>query len=131
MSLNNPVWGEGFVPAYQMSATPYVTSSNVALGATKQINFNSVTKFFTIKNTGASSNVIAIAFSQNGLTAGASNYFPLSGSESFSGEIRTDRLFISGSVGASTTFSLIAGLTSIPSKNFLMLTASNGFSGIG
>jgi hypothetical protein len=129
VSLNNPVWGEGYVPAYQMSATPYVTSSNVALGAIKQINFNSITKFVTIKNTGNIGSSIALGFTQNGFASG--NYFPITGSETFSAEIRTDRVFISGSVGSLTTFSIVAGLTSIPAKSFLVLTSSNGFNGVG
>lgn len=130
MSLNTPTWGEGYVPAYQISATPYVTSSNVVLGETKQINFNGVTKFITIKNYSASTSVINVAFTQAGLTAANSNYFPLSGSESFSAEIRTDRIFLSGAVGTSN-FSVVAGLTPIPARNFLVITASNGFSGVG
>ncbi len=130
MSLNNPVWGEGFVPAYQMSATPYVTSSSVTLGQVKEITFPTVTRFFTLKNTSASTSVIAIGFTVNGFKAANSNYFVLSGSESFSGEIRTDRVFLSGSAGSSNFF-LVAGLTNIPVKNFQVITASNGFSGVG
>lgn len=131
MSINNPTWGEGYVPAYQMSGMPYVTSSNVVLGDVKQISFSYVTKFFTVKNTGTSTSVISVGFTRNGLLSGNSNYFTLSGSEAFSGEIRTSTLFISGSVGASTSFSVVAGLTNIPVKNFLTVTASNGFSGVG
>jgi hypothetical protein len=131
VSLNNPSWGEGYVPAYQMSGMPFVTSSNVALGAVSQIEFKYVTKFFTIKNTGASTNVIAVGFTQNGLLPENSNYFTLSGSEAFSGEIRTSALFVSGAVGASTSYSLVAGLTNIPVSNFLTVTASNGFGGVG
>ena len=130
MSLNNPVWGEGFVPAYQMSATPFVTSSNVTLGQVKEISFPTVTKFFTLRNTSASTSVMAIGFTENSFKAANSNYFVLSGSESFSGEIRTDRLFLSGTVSTSN-FSLVAGLTNIPTKNFQVITASNGFSGVG
>ena len=130
MSLNNPVWGEGFVPAYQMSATPFVTSSNVTLGQVKQISFPSVTKFFTVRNISATTSVMAVAFTENGFKAANSNYFLLSGSESFSGEIRTDRLFLSGSTGTSN-FSLVAGLTSIPAQSFQVLTASSGFGGVG
>jgi len=131
LGLNNPAWGEGFVPAYQMSAMPYVTSSNVSLGATREISFNYVTKFFTVKNTGASTNVLAVGFTQNGMLPGNSNFFTLSGSEAFSGEIRTSKLFISGSAGATTSFTLVAGLTNIPVSNFLLVTGSNGFSGVG
>ena len=131
MSLNNPVMHEGFVPAYQVSAAPFVTSSNVTLGQTKEIRFNYVTRFFTIKNTSTTStNTIAVAFTQNGLTAANSNFFPLSGSEAYSGELRVDRLFVSGSVGTSS-FTIVAGLTNIPSRNFLTVTGSNGFNGVG
>lgn len=130
MSMNNPTWGEGYVPAYQISASPFVTSSNVTLGSTKEIAFQGVTRFFTVKNTGASSTVIAVGFTQNGLTSANSNFFTLSGSEAYSGEIRTDRLFISGSSG-SPTFTIVAGLTPISSASFLRVTSSNGFPGVG
>lgn len=131
MSLNNPYPHEGFVPAYQVSAIPFVTSSTVNLGAVKEIDFNNVTRFITIKNTGASTSVLAVAFTENGLKTASSNYFVLSGSEAFSGELRTDRVFVSGSSGASVPFNIVAGLTTIPTKNFLLVTASNGFGGVG
>lgn len=131
MSLNNPAWGEGYVPAYQMSAMPYVTSSNVTLGTTKEINFKYVTKYLIIKNTSPAANVLAVGFTQNGMLTGNSNFFIVSGSESFSCDVRTSKVVISGSSGASTTFSLIAGLTNIPVSNFLAVTGSNGFSGVG
>jgi len=131
MSLNNPYTGEGFVPAYQISAVPFVTASAVALGQVKQINFNFVTRFFEIRNISASSNVITFGFTSTGLGSGPANYFKLSGSQSYSGEIRTDRLFISGSVGATTEFQLLAGLTGVPARNFLVITSSNGYNGVG
>lgn len=131
MSLNNPYPHEGFVPAYQVSAMPFVTSSNVTLGSIKEINFNGVTRFITIKNISASSTVLAVAFTENGLKSSNSNYFVLSGSEAFSGELRTDRLFVSGSSGTSVAFNIVAGLTTIPTKNFLLVTGSNGFGGVG
>lgn len=131
MSLNNPSIYEGFVPAYQVSATPYVTSSDIALGQVKQFDFNYVTRFFTVKNASTTStNTIAVAFTELGLSPASSNYFTLSGSEAFSGELRTDRLFVSGVVGTST-FTIVAGLTSIPSRNFLTITGSNGYQGVG
>ena len=131
MSQNNQFYmGEGYVPAYQISATPFVTSSNVALGQTKEIPFGYVTQFFVVKNTGASSSVLSVAFTANGLQTQNANYFTLSGSESFSAELRVDRIFLSGSSG-SPTFSLVAGLTSINESRFLLITASNGFNGVG
>lgn len=131
MSLNHPVQGEGYVAAYQISATPFVTSSTVTLGSTRQIVFPQITRFVTIKNTSASGNTIAVAFTAGGLLLANSNYFTLSGSESFSGELRTDRIFISGSTGATNAFTVVAGLTFIPSKMLTPITGSNGFQGVG
>ena len=131
MSSNNQFYmGEGYVPAYQMSATPYVTSSNVTLGQTKEITFGYATKFLVVRNTGASASVLAVGFTQAGLTPAKSNYFFLSGSESFAADLRVDRVFVSGSSG-SPTFSVVAGLTGIPESRFLLVTASNGFNGVG
>jgi hypothetical protein len=130
MSLNNPVLGEGYVPAYQISPVPYVTSSNVTLGATKSYTFPCVTKSIFVQNTAAASNVIAIAFTQNGLLPANSNFLILSGGQTLSQDVRTSALFISGSAGTST-FGVLAGLTSIPVKNFLAVTGSNGYSGVG
>ena len=131
MSQNNQYYmGEGYVPAYQMSATPFVTSSNVSLGQSKEIAFGNVTRFVVVKNTGPSSSVLAVGFTQNGLNSASSNFFLLSGSESFAAELRVDRLFLSGSSGA-PTFSVVAGLTGLSPSRFLLVTASNGFTGVG
>jgi hypothetical protein len=130
MALNYPSLGEGFVNAYQVSASPFVTSSNVSLGQTVTVRFNYVTRFFTLKNNSPTTSVLAFAFTSNGLTPVNSNYCVLSGSESFTGELRTNVLFLSGVTGTSN-FSLVAGLTAIPSSNMLTITGSNGFNGVG
>lgn len=130
MALNHPVVGEGYAPAYQISSVPFVTSSTLTLGEIKQINFSTVSRFLILKNTGASTTAMAVAFTNNGLKSANSNYFILSGSDSFSAEVRTDRIFLSGSVGA-PTFTLFAGLTYVPSTNFLTITGSNGYNGVG
>lgn len=131
MALNHPVQGEGYVSAYQISATPFVTSSTVSLGSITEIVFPQITRFVTLKNMSTSTSTIAVAFTRGGLTPANSNYFILSGSESFSGELRTDRIFISGSSGATNSFTLLAGLTFIPSRMLTPITGSNGFSGVG
>lgn len=130
MSLNNPVLGEGFVPAYQISPIPFVTSSNVTLGEIKSYSFPNVSKSIFVQNTAAATSVIAIAFTQNGLLTANSNFLVLSGGQEFSQDVRTSQLFISGTAGAST-FSLLAGLTNIPVKNFLTVTGSNGYLSVG
>ena len=130
--MNNVNVGEGYVPAYQISATPFVTSSQIVDGEIQQINFGNVTRFFTVKNTGimGASGSIAVAFTENGFKQENLNFFFLQVSESFGAEIRTDRLFISGAGGASI-YSVVAGLTYVQPKDFLVITASNGFNGVG
>ena len=130
MSLNNPVLGEGYVPAYQISPVPLVTSSNVTLGQTRGYNFEFVTKSIFVQNTAASTSVIAVSFTENGLRPTNSNFLVLSGGQSFTQDVRTSAIFISGSAGSST-FSFLAGLTNIPVKNFLTVTGSNGYTGVG
>lgn len=130
MALNYPSQGEGSVDAYQISASPFVTSSYIALGEIKEIKFGYVSRFMVIRNT-SESGVIAVGFTTNGLSTQNSNYFILSGSESFSADFRADRLFLSGAAGASTSFSVVCGLTTIPSRNMTPITGSNGFPGVG
>ena len=130
MALNYPVQGEGSAGAYAISATPFVTSSIVSLGEIKEIDYGFVSRFVIVRNT-STDGVLAVAFTENGLKPQNSNYFILSGSEAFSGDLRTDRLFVSGSGGSSTTFSVVCGLTTIPSRNLTPITGSNGFTGVG
>ena len=130
MGINYPSIGEGYVPAYSISAIPYVTSSQVSLGEVKTIKFDYVTRFLTVKNTGPSSSVISVGFTENGLKPVNSNFFFLSGSEFHTAEFRTDRVFISGSAG-SPTFTVIAGLTYVRAREFMEITGSNGYGGVG
>lgn len=133
MALNHPVQGEGYVSAYQISATPFVTSSTVPLGSTRTIEFPQVTRFLVVKNTSAATTTtsLAVSFTEAGLTTKNSNFFTLNSQESFTGELRTNKIFLSGSAGASCGFSVIAGLTVIPSRMMTQITGSNGFEGVG
>ena len=110
---------------------PYVTTSNVNLGAVAEIDFKYVTKFVTVKNNGAAASVISVGFTQNGMLPRNSNFFTLSGSESFTADIRTSKIVVSGTNGSPVPYSILAGLTNIPVSNFLVVTSSNGFSGVG
>jgi hypothetical protein len=125
MSLNNPAMHEGFVPAYQVSAVPFVTSSTVT--TVNEVTFPFVTRFFTIQN--MSSLTLRFGFTQLGVQG--TNYFSIPSGSSYTGEIRTDRLFVSSSTAASISYSVIAGLTGVPTRNFTTITGSNGFIGVG
>jgi hypothetical protein len=137
--LNNPFNpGEYYVPAYQASATPWVTSSQITLGTITEIDFLNVARFVVIKNSTVtgSGTQLAVGFTRNGLNTYNSNFFILRDGESFAADLRVDRVFLSGSAGATTNFTVIAGLTNIgsPINNpgyFSVPSASNGFNGVG
>lgn len=130
MGLNYPVINEGYVPAYQASAIPYITSSQISAGGIHQVNFDQVTRFFNIQNVGTvNTDEIAVAMTQNGFSTG--NYFTLGQGVSFRDELRTICLFVSCSSGTSVRYQVIAGLTNIPHNQFLPITASNGHQGVG
>lgn len=130
MSLNHPFVSEGYAPAYQVSAIPFLTSSTLQAAETKKINFEYATRFLTVKNTGATGTKIALGFTLNGLKPSNSNFFEIGGGESLSEELRCTSVILSASVGT-PTFTLLAGLTQINERNFTPITGSNGYPGVG
>lgn len=130
MGLNNPILHEGYVPAYQMSAVPYITSSLISMGQIQQISFDQVTRFFNVQNVGTlATDEIAVAMTQNGFSTG--HFFTIGQGVSFRDELRTTRLFVSCSKGTNVRYQVIAGLTNIPQNQFLLVTGSNGHQGVG
>lgn len=130
MSLSNVKMHESFVPAYQLSAIPHVTSSQINQGEIHEHSFEFVTRFFNVKNRGlVSSDSICVSFTLNGFNTG--NFFTLDQGDSFRDEIRTTKIFISGSSGSSIDYEIVAGLTMVPNYNFLILSSSNGYNGVG
>ena len=119
MSLNYPSVGENYSPAYQVSAVPFVISESISAGTIKKISLDYVTRFFTIKNTG--SGAIFFGFSAAGVAGG--ERFALAANESYIGELKVTEIFVTSVAGSS--FSFIAGLTSIPARN--LSTYANSF----
>jgi hypothetical protein len=129
--MSYPAPGEGSVAAYQMSAIPWVTSSQVSLGDIQEFTFPFATRFISILNQGANAtDAIAVGFTHNGV-ASSGNYFLLKQNQQYDGELRTTKIFISGSVGATVNYQIVAGLTAIPFRNFNLLTGSDGYIGVG
>lgn len=131
--MQHPAMGEYYAPAYQVSAVPWVTSSQLALGVSTEVTFSHVTRFIIVKNTGGATTGLAVGFTQMGLVSPFNNYLTLSGSESFSADLKLGSVFLSASAGASVPFTVVAGLTSINNdpRYFLKPTSSNGFQGVG
>jgi len=123
--------GEYFSGAYQMSALPFVTSSLISEGEVHRYDFPYVTRFIDVVNRGAGPNdVISLGFTENGVL-NTGNYVSIDRNASVNEEVRTTTLIISCSVGSNVNYQLFCGLTTIPAKNFLVLTSSNGHSGVG
>jgi hypothetical protein len=159
MGLKWPQAGPNHVPSYQASGIPYVTSSvsgEVPQAANTKapvnINFPYVTKFVTVNNTGTNDLRVAFTFSGSyapgevtteNLTLPAGhkrNYFIIKEQEAGSMQtvtfdVRCKSIFFLADNTGTTDFSLLAGLTTIPIKNFPTLTGSlNGtgsFKGVG
>ena len=114
-----------------MSALPFVTSSLISLGEVHRYEFPYVTRFIDILNRGvAAGDTIAIGFTENGIL-NSGNYVSIDRGASVNEEIRTTTLFVSCSAGTDVNYQLFCGLTTIPAKNFLVLTSSNGHPGVG
>lgn len=132
MGTNWSPSGEYNVSAYQMSALPYVTSSIISLGEVHRYDFPFVTRFVDILNRGAqATDAIAVGFTENGIKAAFGNYITIDRGVSVNEEIRTTTLFVSCSAGTNVKYQLLCGLTTIPSKFFLPLSASNGHPCVG
>ena len=132
MSINWPANGEYATPAYQISALPYLSSSIISQGQIHKYEFPYVTKFINIVNRGSlASDKIALAFTERGLQSTVANYITLDQGDTVHEEIRTTVLFISCSAGSTVDYQVFCGLTNIPARNFLLLTGSNGHSGVG
>ncbi len=130
--LDWPRPGPGDMGSYLVSGVPYVTSSVLAIGETREISFPSVSRFFIVKNISAVSSSLAVAFTTNGLKATNSNFFTLSGSQSQTLDLRVKSLFLSNAVGLpGLAFELIIGMTPIHNSDFPVLTGSSGDLGIG
>lgn len=131
MSLNNPVSGEFYIPAYQISALPYVTSSIINSGEVHRYDFPFVTRFIDVCNRGSGpKDAIAIGFTENGILK-TNNFVTIDRNASVNEEIRTTVLFVSCSYGTSVDYQLFCGLTTIPATQFLTLTGSHGHPGVG
>lgn len=132
MSVNWPTNGEYFAPAYQVSSLPYLSSSIISQGQVHVYRFPFVTKFINVANRGSvSTDRICLAFTERGLQSTVGNFVMLDQGDTVSHEIRTTELYISCSQGAGVDYQIFCGLTTIPSKNFLILTGSNGHQGVG
>lgn len=132
MSMQWPTISEHFVPAYQVAALPYLTSSVISAGEIHKHEFPFVTKFVNVANKGTgSSDQICLGFAARGLDPVVGNFIKLDIGETVHHDVRSTALYISCSSGTNVDYQLFCGLTTIPARNFTVLTGSNGHPGVG
>ncbi len=128
MSLKNPYSNPNFVPEYQISGVPYVTAS-AAGEVTSQdtpirLDFPEVTRWITVYN--SSSAGLRVGFSANGARGvNTANYLVVkAGATTPRMEIRCKTLYFTKDSATATSFNVVAGLTTIRSDYFPILTGS-------
>ena len=137
MAINHPKAGANSVPAYQLSDVPFVTSSagGEVQASPIEVTFPYVTRFFVVQNTSA--NPMRIGFTADGVNADiTANYMVLSGNDMTPRmELRCKSLFLRNDDAGDCSFSLTAGLSTIESNEFPILTGSidgtTAFEGVG
>tara|TARA_R100001163_G_C4974596_1_gene133174 strand:+ start:200 stop:676 length:477 start_codon:yes stop_codon:yes gene_type:complete len=133
--------GPNFVPAYQLSGIPYVTSSAAGMNE-ERIDFPQATRFVVIQNhgrdagnaTGASN--LRVGFTAHGVNVHGSsgkNYFTLPVSSSTGRlELRCKTLFIRADdvdEGTKIRFDVLAGLSAVDAGQFPILTGTMALTG--
>ena len=130
--MSNFKYTAGFhnVGSYLVSSTPYLTASLTVpeLGqAPLEINLPNISKFVIIRNETGSSGDLRVGFSLHGVTGTVdNNYVILSGSESFSADYRVKSIYLLSHTPLPQSASIVAGLTTIPVRNFNNWSGSNG-----
>ena len=124
MPLNNPQAGPNFTAEYSVSPIPWLTASTV-VNTVKTHEFDYLTKYVTVKNTNNTSSTgdLDVAFTYNGFTT--SHFIRLIPGESIDLDLRLRRIFVSSSVA--TSYTMLAGMTGIPSRMLPFITGSDGW----
>ena len=128
MSIGNPYSNPNYVPEYQISGVPYATGSGAGEVTSQdtpiRLDFPEVTRWITVYNSG--SGALRVGFSSNGArSVNTANYFVVkSGATTPRMELRCKSLFFTKDSATATDFNVIAGLTTIRSDYFPILTGS-------
>jgi len=128
MSLKNPYSNPNFVPEYQISGVPYVTASAGAevtsQDSPSRLDFPEVTRWIMIYNSGSAG--LRVGFTANGVRGvDTHNYFVVKAGETTPRmELRCKTLYFTKDTATAVPFNVIAGLTTIRSDYFPILTGS-------
>lgn len=121
MSLNNPVPGFNFLPAYQAPGLPWVTSGTVSNTAFTRFDFPFVSKSITIANNSAVGSLLRIGYTSAGI--GGTNYFLLDGKQIVELPVRVKEIYLQGDAGT-IAYALQANLSFVEARQMLPLSGS-------
>ena len=115
--------GLGNSAAYQVAGRPYLTGSSLSANDISKVSFPTVTRSFTLVNTGSSD--LRLYFIDPSVSSAADtglHRFTLTSNSSVTMNVKCKQVFIKA-VG-STGYELAAELTGIPSSDMYTLTGS-------
>ena len=116
---------------YVGSALPFALHvDDVDTGTVVVITFPYVTRWIQVH---AHAQDIRVGFTTNGVNGDVTNNFIVVESGEHTGrlELKCEKIFIRADSANNGQASIIAGYTNIPVRNFLALSGSAGFSGVG
>jgi hypothetical protein len=115
-----PAAGANSVAEYLSSGLPFVTAS-IQSATPFKIDFPFVTSEIYINVSGT--NAVRLGFTADGILG--NNYFVVQGGDNSTPlRIRCKSIYIMAHAGASVGYSVMAAMTTIPGKNFPVLTGS-------
>mgnify|MGYP003127343403 FL=1 len=131
--LHYPRPHHGSAAEFQISSWPYLYNYATVSNTVQKLKLPYVSRHFTIINNGT--HPVRVGITENGVLAAENpNYFVIEGGkESPRLEIKTDTLFFVRHENSNnaTNVSVIVGMTSVKNRDFLLLSGSEGFEGIG
>lgn len=128
-TLKWPNVGPNFVPEFQISSIPWVTSSAVVPDQIESYKFYRVTRFITVVNA-STTNDLKVGFTKNGIS-GSSNFVIVPAGQQLNEELKLIELHIQGTGSGTTEYSVLAGITGCNPRQYPVLTGSVGFEGVG
>lgn len=112
--------GIGYVPEFQVSSVPWVTSSIAPSSGFVRYDFPTVTRFVKVKNVSGGTGPLLVGFSQNVSGSNGLNY-QLSTGQEVSMDVRINSLYVAGNAH---TFSVLVGLTGIEARQLPVFSGS-------
>lgn len=115
MALNTPSPGPNLLTEYLVSGVPWLTSSTVAAGATKEHELPAACSSIHARCVSGSSGALLLGFTTAGVAG--TKRISIAAGNSVDLDLRTKTIVVGG-LGGTATYELCIGLTTILAKDF-------------